>query len=72
MSVGHVLRYHVVIPLVLFGALVLVGVPFATAFFVGMMAGCLSMMVMMGRGPTAGSSADRNSEGSGTEHRSRS
>ena len=72
MKVGHVVRYHVLIPMALFGVLVLVGVPLATAFFVGMMAGCMSMMVMMGRGPNAGSSGPENSERSGVGHRSRS
>lgn len=49
MSIGHVLRYHVLIPLALFAVLLVVGVPVGTAFVVGMMAGCMSMMLMMGR-----------------------
>ena len=69
MSVGHVLRYHVVIPLALFGALVLFGVPFATAFFVGMMVGCMSMMVMMGHGGTE-HHHDHDSEPAGAGRRS--
>lgn len=49
MSVGHVFRYHVLIPLALFAVLLVVGVPVGTAFVIGMMAGCMSMMLMMGR-----------------------
>lgn len=48
MSIGHVLRYHVLVPLALFAVLVVVGVPVGAAFVVGMMVGCMSMMLMMG------------------------
>lgn len=50
MSIGHVLKYHVLIPLGLFAVVVVLGVPVGTAFVVGMMAGCMSMMLMMGHG----------------------
>jgi MFS superfamily sulfate permease-like transporter len=43
----HMLKYHVLIPLAIVVVLVVVGVPFETAFVVGMMAGCMSMMLMM-------------------------
>ena len=71
MSIGHVVRYHVLIPLVLFGVLLVAGVPVGTAFFVGMMAGCLSMMVMMGRSAAAGSADKRDSEQPGVGNRPR-
>jgi hypothetical protein len=47
MSARHVLTYHLAIPAVIFAVLLVVGVPLGPAFFVGMMAGCMSMMVMM-------------------------
>ena len=47
MSIGHILKYHVAIPVTIFGVLALVGVPLGTAFVVGMMAGCGSMMLLM-------------------------
>lgn len=50
MSLGHVRKFHVLVPLGLFAVLVVVGVPVGTAFVVGMMAGCMSMMLMMGHG----------------------
>jgi hypothetical protein len=62
MSIGHVLRYHVLIPLGLFAVLLVVGVPVGTAFVVGMMAGCMSMMLMMGRAAASGSAHKRDSE----------
>lgn len=62
MSVGHVLKYHVLIPLGLFAVLLVVGVPVGAAFVVGMMAGCMSMMLMMGRGAGMGSAHKRDSE----------
>jgi hypothetical protein len=48
MSASHALKYHLVIPAAIFVGLLVIGVPIGTAFFVGMMAGCMSMMVMMG------------------------
>jgi uncharacterized membrane protein len=42
-------KYHVVLPLALFAVLVVAGVPVGAAFVVGMMAGCMSMMLMMAR-----------------------
>lgn len=50
MSASHIVKYHLVIPAAIFGVLALVGVPLATAFFIGMMAGCTSMMLMMAGG----------------------
>jgi hypothetical protein len=51
-----------VIPLGLFAVLLVLGVPVGTAFFVGMMAGCMSMMLMMGRAAASGSARKRDSE----------
>ncbi len=70
MSMGH-LRYHVAIPAGVFVVLLIVGVPLGTAFVVGMMTGCMSMMVMMAPGigrargrepsePTAGARPTRS------------
>jgi len=53
-SARHALTYHVLVPGAIFAVLLVVGVPLGTAFFVGMMAGCMSMMVMMMRGSHAG------------------
>jgi MFS superfamily sulfate permease-like transporter len=47
MSATHVLKYHLVIPAVIFAGLLVIGVPIGTAIFIGMMAGCMSMMLMM-------------------------
>jgi len=44
---GHMIKYHVFIPLCVFAVALVVGAPFGTAFVVGMMSGCVSMMVMM-------------------------
>lgn len=44
---GHMLKYHVLIPLAIVAVLLVVGVPFGTAFVIGMMTGCMSMMLMM-------------------------
>ena len=49
-SMGHMLRYHLLVPAGIFTVLLVIGVPLGTAFVVGMMTGCMSMMVMMGRG----------------------
>jgi hypothetical protein len=46
----RMLKYHVFIPLAIVAVLLVVGVPFGTAFVVGMMTGCMSMMLMMMRG----------------------
>lgn len=61
MSMRHALTYHLLIPAAIFAVLLVVGVPLGTAFFVGMMAGCMSMMVMM-MGGSHGSHSDRDSE----------
>ena len=47
MGAKHMLKYHVLIPLGIFAVLLVVGVPLGTAFVVGMMTGCMSMMLMM-------------------------
>jgi hypothetical protein len=47
MGAKHTFKYHVLIPLGIFVVLIVVGVPFGTAFVVGMMTGCMSMMLMM-------------------------
>lgn len=47
MGANHMLKYHVLIPLVIVAVLLVVGVPFGTAFVIGMMTGCMSMMLMM-------------------------
>jgi len=44
---SHMLKHHVGIPLGVFLLLLAVGVPFATALFVGLMSGCMAMMFMM-------------------------
>ena len=44
---GHMIKYHVIIPLCGFVVALVVGAPFDTALVVGMMSGCVSMMVMM-------------------------
>ena len=47
---GHMLKYHVALPLAVFGGLMLFGVPFAGAVRYGITAGCVAMMLMMLRG----------------------
>ena len=47
---GHLLKYHVALPLAVFGGLLLFGVPFAGAIRYGITAGCVAMMLMMLRG----------------------
>lgn len=44
---GHMIKYHVIIPVCVFAVALVVGAPFGTALVVGMMSGCVSMMVMM-------------------------
>lgn len=61
MSMRHALTYHLLLPAAIFAVLLVVGVPLGTAFFVGMMAGCMSMMVMM-MGGGHGSHGDRDNE----------
>ena len=60
----HMLKYHLAIPLAIFAVLVVAGVPVGTALFVGAMAGCMSMMLMMMGGQRAGVRAPEG------EHRS--
>ena len=44
---GHMIKYHVIIPAGVFAIALVVGAPFGSALVVGMMSGCVSMMVMM-------------------------
>ena len=44
---GHMLKYHVALPLAVFGGLLLFGVPFAGAVRFGIATGCVAMMLMM-------------------------
>jgi hypothetical protein len=46
----HMLMYHVGIPVAVFVVLLVVGMPLVTAFGIGMMAGCASMVLMMATG----------------------
>lgn len=46
----HMLIYHVGIPVAVFVVLLVTGLPLATAFGIGMMAGCASMVLMMAGG----------------------
>jgi hypothetical protein len=64
MIMGHMLKYHVLIPIGLFLALLVVGVPVGTAFVVGMMTGCMAMVFMM-----AGHGTGRADEARDAEHR---
>ena len=47
---NHMIKHHVLVPLGIFVVLVVAGVPAGTAFVVGMMAGCMSMVFMGGHG----------------------
>lgn len=62
MSTEQMLKYHLGIPLLLFVVLLVIGAPILTAFFVACMAGCASMMFMMG-GHDGGESEDRHESG---------
>lgn len=59
MPMNHILRYHVLIPAGVIAILLVAGAPVGTAFIVGMMSGCISMMLMMG----AGSQGPQDHEG---------
>ena len=48
MGVRHMLKFHLLLPAAIIGGLVLLGVSARTAVLVGMMAGCMSMVFMMG------------------------
>lgn len=53
MNAKHMLKYHLGLPVVLFAALLLFGVPLAAALPVAAMSGCLAMVLMVasaGRG----------------------
>jgi hypothetical protein len=56
------LKYHLLIPLAVVAVLVVVGVPFGSAIFFGLVVGCMGMMVMMMRG-AVNSEADRTAVG---------
>jgi MFS superfamily sulfate permease-like transporter len=62
MGAKHMLKYHVLIPLGIVAVLLVVGVPFGTALVVGMMTGCMSMMLMMmgGAGRQRGRSGEHD------------
>lgn len=68
---AHMLKYHIGVPLVIFLLLLAVGVPAGTAIFVGVMTGCLSMMVMMMGGQKPGG-RDTSGEGSHGQRDARS
>lgn len=61
MSGQQMLKYHLLIPGAIFALLLVVGAPLGTAFFVGMMAGCIGMVVMM-MGGGHGNHADHDVE----------
>jgi len=44
------IKYHVIVPACVFAVALVVGAPLGTAVVVGMMSGCMSMMVMMAMG----------------------
>jgi hypothetical protein len=48
----HMLTYHVAVPLAVFAALMLIGVPVSSAARAGIVIGCVSMVVMMVTGGT--------------------
>ena len=50
MSGKQMLKYHLLFPALILVGLLLVGVPFASALPIGLVAGCASMMFMMMRG----------------------
>lgn len=50
MGAGHMLKFHLLLPAAIAGGLLLFGLPLSTALLVGMMAGCMSMVFMMGSG----------------------
>jgi hypothetical protein len=65
----HMLIYHLGIPVALFVALLIFGMPSSSAFGVAMAAGCASMVLMMfsgggrpGQRSTSERSADPNAE----------
>lgn len=50
MGVRHMLKFHLLLPGAIVGALLLLGVSLRSAVVIGMMAGCMSMVSMMGGG----------------------
>ena len=60
MGVRHMLKFHLLLPAAIVGALLLLGVSLRLAVVVGMMAGCMSMVFMMGGGPDHDERADRD------------
>ena len=49
MTASTLVKYHVVSPLGLFLVLVVAGAPLGSALVLGMMSGCISMVIMMMR-----------------------
>jgi hypothetical protein len=62
---NHLIRYHVVVPLCVFVIALVVGAPVGTAFVVGMMTGCMSMVLMMVSGGQAPDHERVNPQGVG-------
>lgn len=58
MGAGHMLKFHLLVPAAIAGVLLLFGLPFSTAVLVGMMAGCMSMVFMMGGGSSKDHAGD--------------
>jgi uncharacterized membrane protein YesL len=71
MDAKHVLKYHLILPGLVLVVLLLAGAPILTAFFVACMAGCLSMMLMMGRDMSASGESHRASNDREPESRDR-
>lgn len=61
MGAKHMLKYHLLLPLGIAGALLVVGAPLNAAVAAGMMAGCMVMVLSMAR---ESSSAQADSAGS--------
>lgn len=49
MGAKHMLKYHLLLPLGIAGALLVVGAPLNVAVVAGMMAGCMVMVLSMAR-----------------------
>lgn len=62
MGAKHILKYHLLLPVGIAGALLLFGASLSTAVVVGMMTGCMGMMLAM-----ASDSSSDDAEVVGTE-----
>lgn len=62
MGAAHMLKFHVLVPVAIAGALLLLGLPFSTAVLVGMMAGCMSMVFMMAGGSSRDHAGDHDAD----------